>query len=364
MLQLKLSFRLSKLSALSLSLILLTFFLYLDYITGKEINVSILYFIPVILLSWNINAETAIVFSLISAILKVYVDKLTGLNFSHYLIFFWEGFIQFLIFSAFAILAAKLKASLRRLEEKNEQLKKTNKLKDELLGIASHDLKNPLSNIYSLASIIEENQNLSQNEIKEMVTKITSIAQNMFKLIEDILSLSAIEMGNIAVKPESVNLKALFSQIIEQYQNAANKKSINIHFQAEHQKINAFVDFDLTVQVVDNLISNAIKFSLPNKNIWIRLKELNNDVPKILIEIQDEGPGFTEEDKKKLFLRFAKLSARPTGGEYSTGLGLFTVKKFVDLMHGKVWCESEKNKGATFFIELPKSNPQLIEEQK
>ena len=360
--QLNLFFRLSKFSALFLSLILLALFLYLDFVTGKEINVSILYFIPVILLSWNVDAKTAIVFSLISAILKVYVDKLTGLNFSHYLIFFWEGFIQFLIFSAFAIMAAKLKSSLQRLEEKNEQLEKANELKNELLGIASHDLKNPLSNIYSIASIIEEDQDLSKIEVKEMITKITSIARNMFKLIEDLLSLSAIEMDNLTVKPEPVNLNSVFSQILEQYQSSADKKSIKIHFQTENKIIIAFVDLDLTIQIFDNLISNALKFSLPDKNIWIRIKELNNDTQKILIEIQDEGPGFTEEDKLKLFKRFSKLSAKPTGGEYSTGLGLFTVKKFVEAMHGNVWCESKKNKGATFFIQLPKSNAQHTEE--
>jgi signal transduction histidine kinase len=104
------------------------------------------------------------------------------------------------------------------------------------------------------------------------------------------------------------------------------------------------------MQVLDNLISNAVKYSPLGKRILVRV--VNTD-RAVRIEIQDEGPGLSEDDKSKLFGKFARLSARPTGGEYSTGLGLSIVKKMVEAMNGKVWCESELGKGATFIVELP-----------
>ena len=106
------------------------------------------------------------------------------------------------------------------------------------------------------------------------------------------------------------------------------------------------------VQVLENLVSNAVKYSPPGKNIFVRLKRLP---AAARCEVQDEGPGLSAEDQKKLFGKFARLSAKPTGGEHSTGLGLSIVKKMVEAMKGQVWCESEPGKGATFIVSLPAS---------
>jgi signal transduction histidine kinase len=104
------------------------------------------------------------------------------------------------------------------------------------------------------------------------------------------------------------------------------------------------------VQVLENLVSNAVKYSPPGNAIFVRLKKHTQGVR---IEVQDQGPGLSAEDQKKLFGKFARLSAKPTGGEYSTGLGLSIVKKMVEAMNGKVWCEGELGQGATFIVEFP-----------
>ena len=104
------------------------------------------------------------------------------------------------------------------------------------------------------------------------------------------------------------------------------------------------------MQVLDNIISNAVKYSPHGKNVFVRIKSDNDAVR---VEVQDEGEGISPDDMKKLFGKFARLSARPTGGEHSTGLGLSIVKKMVEAMNGRVWCESELGKGATFIVELP-----------
>jgi signal transduction histidine kinase len=112
----------------------------------------------------------------------------------------------------------------------------------------------------------------------------------------------------------------------------------------------AFVDDNRLHQVLENLISNAVKYSPHGKNIIIRLRQ---DERHVRCEIQDEGPGLSDSDKQKLFGKFTRLAAKPTGREHSTGLGLFIVKKLVELMNGAVWCESELGQGATFIVEFP-----------
>jgi len=104
------------------------------------------------------------------------------------------------------------------------------------------------------------------------------------------------------------------------------------------------------LQVLENLVSNAVKYSPPGRDIFVRLQR---HAQVVRVEVQDQGPGLSAEDQKKLFGKFARLSAKPTGGEHSTGLGLSIVKKMVEAMNGKVWCESEPGHGATFIVEFP-----------
>ncbi len=112
-------------------------------------------------------------------------------------------------------------------------------------------------------------------------------------------------------------------------------------------------DANVMLQVFENLLSNAIKYSPPGKSIFVRLRRA---VTGIRCEVQDEGPGLNAEDQRKLFGKFARLSAKPTGGEHATGLGLSIVKRMVEAMDGKVSCESEPGHGATFIVEFPRAD--------
>ena len=138
--------------------------------------------------------------------------------------------------------------------------------------------------------------------------------------------------------------------IVSTNQMLAAKKNQTLKLNIE---TNAFVmaDEEKLNEIANNLVNNAIKFSPANKNITVTLKEKNRQV---ILEVQDEGPGLTEDDKKNLFKRFTRLSAVPTDGENSTGLGLFIVKVFVEAQNGIVWAESEgKDKGSTFVVVFP-----------
>jgi signal transduction histidine kinase len=146
------------------------------------------------------------------------------------------------------------------------------------------------------------------------------------------------------------DLGPALTSVVETQRPHATAKQQTIHLQSEAAPVTVAVDPNILVQVLENLISNAVKYSPPGKNIFVRLKQQ----PSLAwIEVQDEGPGLSAADQKKLFGKFARLSAKPTGGEHSTGLGLSIVKKMVEAMNGKVWCESELGRGATFIVGFP-----------
>ncbi len=260
-----------------------------------------------------------------------------------------------------------------------EALRQANQLKTELLAIAAHDLKNPLQAVVGFAELIYEKSkselrngvpNPAFESIAIMSEKISNSSYRMFSLIQQLLETSAIESGSMKLHKTKTDIGDLLRQAVQQNQANADKKLQTIHFTSSPNLI-AEIDADRMREVFDNLISNAIKYSPTGKTIYVEMKkhtgnrrqktEAINALPSsdssILISIRDEGQGLTDEDKKKLFGKFQRLSARPTGGENSTGLGLSIVKQLVELHGGWVWAESEgKDQGSTFFVELPATN--------
>jgi signal transduction histidine kinase len=174
-------------------------------------------------------------------------------------------------------------------------------------------------------------------------------AARLSDMIAKILDVEAIESKNLNLVLENINLSDVLNNIADRYLISAEKKSITIERNIP-ASIPAFVDRSYVDQVFENLVSNAVKFSPSNKKLFINLSQVDG---KVIGEIKDEGPGLTEDDKKKLFGKYQKLSARPTGNETSTGLGLSIVKKFVEAMGGEIWCESMSGKGASFFVSFP-----------
>ncbi len=237
------------------------------------------------------------------------------------------------------------------LEIKNEQLVELNNEKNEFLGIAAHDLKNPLSNIKMLSKVLlDEHSTLSHDEVQEFSGHILKASEQMFLLITNLLDVNAIERGGVKIELTNFDVALVVKSVVSTYISRAAQKNITLHYQHDGSPHIVYADQNATYQVLDNLVSNAVKYSPSDKNIFVRIST-NGSAQRF--EVQDEGPGLSEDDKKKLFGKFARLSAQPTGGEHSTGLGLSIVKKMVDMMKGKIWCESELGKGATFLLELP-----------
>jgi len=233
------------------------------------------------------------------------------------------------------------------IEENNQKLIELNNEKSNIIGIVAHDLKNPLTSAFTMANILKSESNNLDEEQTQCINVIEKSINRMNDMINRLLDIRKIEDKISELKLEKVNLRKIIRDVNNNLSNEINRKKISLSVEAE--ELYAKVDPDYAVQVFENLISNAIKFSPPNREVKVILAKDNG---KARTEIIDEGPGLTEDDKKKVFGKFQRLSAKPTGGEQSTGLGLSIVKKYVEAMNGKVWCESEAGRGANFIVEF------------
>lgn len=246
----------------------------------------------------------------------------------------------------------ELAKALSKVELLNQNLKRLDKEKNEFVGLVIHDLRNPLSNIFTSSNLLlDPDIELNPEERKEIADYIKNSSEQMFELIKKLLDINAIESGKLNIKLVKTDINEIINHVISEFKSKAEKKNIKLECRLSEE--NVFVNTDKTALelVINNLVSNAIKFSPFDKSIFINTSKKGSEV---ICEIQDEGPGFSDADKKLLFEKFSKLSARPTGGESSNGLGLSIVKKLLDALGGKISCESEKGKGAKFTIKLSK----------
>lgn len=231
-----------------------------------------------------------------------------------------------------------------------ESLRSANEFKSEILNIAAHDLKNPLNSVMGFAKLISEDCR-ENDPIKSMSDMIYNSAERMVELIKNLLESSLIEVGRISIQKIPVDVNQLVKIVIDVNRQQADKKKQILVFESnvpDNYKILA--DKIRIEEALDNLISNAIKYSPFEKDIVIKLQK---ELDKITFQVIDKGPGIKEEEKSKLFNKFQRLSTKPTGGESSTGLGLYIVKQTIELHGGKVFCESNEGCGSKFLFELP-----------
>ncbi len=244
----------------------------------------------------------------------------------------------------------KLQHLVHQLETQNNNLRELNELKNKFLGMASHDLRNPLSTIRGFSKILaERGDKLSEASRAQFTQTIHKVSNNMLELISDLLDVSVIESGNLSLHTKQDSINRLAEEYIKTYEIFAKDKSITL---VHDLKLVPEFDFDANRlgQVIDNLLSNAIKFSDPETQIEISLNQVNGHA---VFSVQDQGPGLSEEDQEKLFIHFQKLSAQPTGGESSSGLGLAIAKKMVEAHGGTLKVESRLGEGSTFGFRIP-----------
>ncbi|MGE3724510.1 MAG: response regulator [Candidatus Sericytochromatia bacterium] len=247
----------------------------------------------------------------------------------------------------------QLKALNLQLQASNRFFQHLGQVKDEFLGMVSHDLKNPLSSIL-LFSRYMESRTLSEDKAREMGRLITKAGKRMFRLIEDLLDLNKLEQGELTPELQRFDLLPLAQEVWAEYQEKAQAKAQQLKRVWEMESAWIIADPLRVRQVLENLLSNALKFSPSQSEIELQVLQVGEAV---CLQVRDQGPGLSESDQAQLFEKFMRLSAKPTGGEHSSGLGLSISKKLVEAMSGTIGCESQLGQGACFFVSFPLSHP-------
>jgi two-component system sensor histidine kinase VicK len=237
-----------------------------------------------------------------------------------------------------------------------EKLKKLYDSQEAILHMVAHDLKNPIHTIKSLSTFLKNNlENLQEvsaetkNQNIAFINMIADTCDKAYNIIKDLLLIGEIELGKQKLKKEKTNLKIFISPLLEPFQLAAKEKNIGLYFDCPEEQVYAQINREKFIRVIENLISNAIKFTKPEGQVRVSLKK---EPESVVLQITDNGIGIPEPLQSSVFHKFTKANRQGTQGEATTGLGLYIVKQIVDSHKGRIWLESKENQGTSVYIEL------------
>lgn len=243
-----------------------------------------------------------------------------------------------------------LSAVNEKVSQQNIELTQLNATKDKFFSIISHDLKGPLNSLTSFSSLlINHTDSLTKDEIKLLATDLDKSLKNLFALLENLLEWSRSQTGNMEIKPAEFSIKDLIQQNQQLLQVQAQNKKILISYENATEAI-VFAHKNSVNTVVRNLMSNAIKFTPVGGKISVSTRVLGSE---IAVSLHDTGIGMSKETMAKLFRIDAKITMKGTADEKGTGLGLILCKEFVEKNGGRIWVDSQENKGSTFSFTLP-----------
>jgi signal transduction histidine kinase/ligand-binding sensor domain-containing protein len=236
----------------------------------------------------------------------------------------------------------------RLVEERTKNLTEANNAKSQLLSFVAHDLKTPLITINSIAQEIKRFE--VDKHFRGYLDLVEQNSKRIVTLISEILNITAIETGKFQFKLEPINIADIAGMVVDGYQIQAQRKDQQLKYSVEgHEQCTVLADSGKMQEAMENLVSNAIKYSPRGAEITVNVVRSNGTVR---FTVNDQGPGITAQEKEQLFKKFTVLSAKPTGGEIATGLGLAIVKEIIEAHKGRIFVESEPPKGSTFIIEL------------
>lgn len=247
-----------------------------------------------------------------------------------------------------------LASAIDQLRQANDQLIWLNDEKNAILSISAHDLGNPLATIKGFTEILTTDRDeLSPEESHEMLGYIAKSVGTMKHIVTNLTDLQRLERGGAVATCTSLALHPIVEEVVNSFQVQTQVKAIRLIYNApEHEALPlAYADRHLFERILQNLISNALKFSEFNTEVTVGVESIGKELQ---VWVRDDGPGISKADQEQLFKRYARLTNRPTNNESSTGLGLSIVKAFVEMMNGRVWCSSVVGKGTTFYIALPR----------
>ena len=252
-------------------------------------------------------------------------------------------------------LNSELATLQREMAKKNSELEQLSALRNELLGMAAHDLRSPLGVIQNYSDFLEVDAGpLLNDEQRAFISTITRTSRVMLGMVDDLLDVTSIEAGRLTLDRQPSDLCRLLADNVNVNRTLAARKDIAVEFAPVGPLPLVALDADRIQQVLNNLIGNAIKFSTPGNRVSVTAA-VSGDA--VIISIADQGLGLSASDLTNLFKPFARATVRGTAGEKSTGLGLAIARSIVEAHGGRIWAESELGKGATFFVSLPVTAP-------
>jgi signal transduction histidine kinase len=259
-----------------------------------------------------------------------------------------SSFSTFILFLIFAYYLVK---SVHEEERKREEAEKISRAKSEFIAITSHQLRTPLSAIKGyLSMILDGSYGELPEKVKNKIMNIYQSNERLIKLVNDILSISKLETGEMEINYKKEDLREIIKEVISELSIKAKEKNLYLTFEEPKEFPKVLLDREKIRQVILNLIDNSIKYT---KEGGITVKLLNKE-NKLQIIISDTGEGLTEEEKEKIFKRFSRGEAGEKFWTEGSGLGLYIARKLVEMHKGRIWVESKgKGKGSNFYVELP-----------
>jgi signal transduction histidine kinase len=247
----------------------------------------------------------------------------------------------------------KLKIKNDQLEESEKTLQELNSGKDKYFTILAHDLKSPFHGLLGFSSVLMNDfNNLSEDEKKEYITDINTSTKSIYNLIENLLMWSRLQTGKIDFKISKLNLNSVLEKVINLLKSSANRKSIKI-INSVNENETVFADENMLTSILQNLISNSIKFSKTDGEVEIKSNKIDGYHE---ISVSDSGVGIKNENLDKLFRFEEHLTTRGTESEEGSGLGLILCQEFIKRHNGKISVESEIEKGSKFVFTIPDGN--------
>lgn len=244
-----------------------------------------------------------------------------------------------------------IKFAIRRIKTDNK-LRELIATKDKFFSIMAHDLKNPLS-IFAITTdtLHKEADQMEKEDLKDYLSELKDNAQNLFELLENLLTWSRTQRKKISHNPEIINLSFIAKNNLDLFKSTAKSKNIEL-IQPKQEEVKVYSDSNLINTILRNLINNALKYTEAGGRVSVTIK---SKPKKTIVAVEDTGIGMEKEMVDNLFKINKGVSRPGTNNEQGTGLGLIVCKEFIDILGGKIWIESELGKGSTFSFSIPKN---------
>lgn len=321
-----------------------------DGLTGYEFGFSPFYLIPITIVSFYGNKKFGVANAVFATAAWLLAEMYAGHVYTQPLAEYWNASVRLLIFVVIAVMLARLKTNMLVEKAQREKLAELNHIKNQFIGMATHDLRTPLTVIWLCAESLQRKAGATLDRREsESLNLILQKSDFMLKMVADLLDITAIESGSLALKRSRGDYGDFVRRHVDTLQMLAESKHLALTFEGGTLPPVSF-DQGRIEQVLDNLIMNAVKFSRPDTVITVSVAQ---EGEQIVTSVIDHGPGIPLKELPDIFKAFTKTSVKPTGGEKGAGLGLAIAKRIVEEHGGEIAVTSSFGEGSTFCFTLP-----------